>query len=232
MNANELLSPSDIAALSLTLRLASVTLVILLLIALPLSWWLAATRSPVKPVIEAMTALPLVLPPTVLGFYVLILLGNGSAIGKAIADSLGAPLAFSFPGLVIASCLYSLPFVVQPLQAAFEQLDRTKLEAAQTLGASISKIFFRIVLPNIRKSLVIASVLGFSHTVGEFGVVLMVGGNIPGETQVISIALFEHVETLDFAAAHKLSLLLLIFSFAVLFTVFQMQVKTRAGALA
>lgn len=219
------LSASDLSALLLTFQLASVTLLILLCVSLPLAWWLARTKSGLKPVIETLTALPLILPPTVLGFYVLIALGNGSAFGRAISEIWGAPLAFSFPGLVIASCFYSLPFVVQPLQASFEKLDRSKIEAAQTLGASWFKTFALIVLPTIRKSLIVASVLGFSHTVGEFGVVLMVGGNIPGATQTVSIAIFEHVETLNYGAAHNLSAILLLFSFVVLFVVYHLQAR-------
>ena len=210
----------DSGPVLLTLQLASITLVILLIIGLPLAWWLANTRSPLRGFIEALTALPLVLPPTVLGFYLLIFLGKGSVVGDLWAALTGQPLVFTFTGLVMASCAYSLPFVVQPLQAGFETIDRRVVEASKSLGASSLKTFGRVILPNMRKSLIVASVLGFAHTVGEFGVVLMVGGNIPGETQVISIAIYEHVESLEYGAAHQLSLMLIVFSFLVLLVVY------------
>lgn len=206
--------------LSLSLALAATTTLILLLIGTPIAWWLAATRSRAKPVAQALVALPIVLPPTVMGFYLLILLGPGGAIGSWWVTLTGQALTFSFTGLVIASCFYSLPFVVQPLQQAFESLGRRELEAAWTLGASKFDAFRSIALPLCAHGVLTASVLSFAHTLGEFGVVLMVGGSIPGETRVISIAIFEHVESLNYAAAHRLSLMLLGLAFAVLLLTF------------
>lgn len=211
---------TDWQAISLTLQLAVLTVLILLVIGTPLAWWLSQTQHRIKVVVEAVTALPLVLPPTVLGFYLLILLGANGPLGGLWQSLTGSPLAFSFGGLVIASCLYSLPFVVQPLQNAFERLDRRAIEAAWTLGASPWWAFLSIILPQSRRGFLTAVVLGFAHTLGEFGVVLMVGGNIPGKTQVVSIAIYEHVESFDYAAAHSLSLFLLLFSFLVLFAVY------------
>lgn len=194
-----------------------------------MAWWLSKTTSRFKPFWESLTALPLVLPPTVLGFYLLILLGQNGVVGQFWMELTGSPLAFSFSGLVIASCLYSLPFVVQPLQTAFEKLDYKAVEAAYTLGASRMRTFIHIVLPMVRRGLITALVLGFAHTVGEFGVVLMVGGNIPGETQVISIAIYEAVETMDYGSAHWMSLGLLLFSVIVLFTVYSLNRKWSVG---
>ncbi len=203
-----------------TVRLAVYTTAILLALGLPLAWWLARTHSRWKVVVEAVTALPLVLPPTVLGFYLLLFMGAQGELGQAWQALFGQPLAFSFAGLVVASCIYSLPFVVQPLQAAFEALPRHALEAAWTLGASRWRAFWRIALPASRRGFLTAAVLGFAHTLGEFGVVLMVGGNLPGETRVLSIALFEHVEALEYDLAHRLSLGLLVVSFLVLAVVY------------
>ncbi len=219
----------DAQAIWVTLKLATITVVLLLLFSLPLAWWLAHTRSRMKVPVEAVTALPLVLPPTVLGFYLLVVMGAHGPLGKLWISITGHPLSFSFTGLVIASCLYSLPFVVQPLQAAFEKLDQHALEAAWTLGASRARAFFTVVVPQARRGLLTAVVLGFAHTVGEFGVVLMVGGNIPGQTQVISIAIYEHVEVLEYGAAHKLSALLLVFSFVVLFIVYSLNRRWHGG---
>lgn len=204
----------------LTLQLASVTVLLLLLLSTPIAWWLAHTNSKLKVPVEAITALPLVLPPTVLGFYLLVLMGGNGPLGQLWMSLTGHPLSFSFAGLIVASCVYSLPFVVQPLQAAFESLDRHAIEAAWTLGASRSKTFVTVIVPQARRGLLTAIVLGFAHTIGEFGVVLMVGGNIPGQTQVVSIAIYEHVETLDYATAHTLSAGLMVFSFVVLFFVY------------
>ncbi len=209
----------DFTPLWISLQLATVTTIILLLLALPLAYWLANTGSRTRPLVEALTALPLVLPPTVLGFYLLIAFGNQSPLGRGWQSIFGGPLAFSFEGLVLASCLYSFPFAVLPLRSAIAQLDRDLLDAAWTLGASKLTAFFHVVLPNIRYSLVTAAVLAFAHTIGEFGVVLMVGGNIPGRTQVISIAIYDHVEALEYESAHTWSALLLVFSFLVLFAV-------------
>lgn len=204
----------------LSVQLGAATTIILLLIATPLAWWLANTRSPVKPVAQAIVALPIVLPPTVLGFYLLILLGPYGAIGSWWVQVTGNALTFSFTGLVIASCFYSLPFAVQPLAAAFESIGKQPLEAARTLGASGINAFFSVVVPMAAPGFLGATVLSFAHTLGEFGVVLMVGGNIPGETRVISIAIFDHVEALDYASAHQLSAVLLAFAFVVLLLMF------------
>lgn len=206
----------------LSLRLSLITVLILLLIGLPLAWWLANTRSRLKTPLEAVTALPLVLPPSVLGFYLLIFMGPEGAAGSLWQSLTGNPLAFSFSGLVLASCIYSLPFVVQPLQAAFETLDRRAVEASWTLGASSAYTFATVVVPQIRRGLLTAVVLGFAHTLGEFGVVLMVGGNLPGETQVISVAIYEQVELLNYDVAGTLSAGLLLFSFLVLVIVYSM----------
>jgi molybdate transport system permease protein len=203
-------------AVWLSLNLAVLSTLILIVIGLPLAWWLATTRSPLRPVIEAITTLPLVLPPTVLGFYLLILFSPDTAIGGAWVRLTGETLTFSFTGLVLASCLYSLPFAVQPLQTAFASTGRGAMEAARTLGASSGDAFRSIALPLARRGLLTAAVLSFAHTLGEFGVVLMVGGNIPGRTRVISIEIFTAVETLDYQTAHVLSAGLLIFSFLVL----------------
>ena len=204
----------------LTLLLAAVTTLLLLGFGTPLAWWLATTRARLKPVIEAVTALPLVLPPTVLGFYFLVLLSPDSTIGRFWVEVTGNTLTFSFTGLVIASAVYSLPFMVQPLQRAFESVGPGPREAAASLGAGPLDAFFTVVAPLALRGFLTASVLTFAHTVGEFGVVLMVGGNIPGRTRVISIAIYEHVETLRYTEAHKLSALLLVFSFTVLLFVY------------
>jgi molybdate transport system permease protein len=184
------------------------------------AWWLAHTGSRVKPVIEAVTALPLVLPPTVLGFYLLIMLSPKSAIGGFWLEITGTTLTFSFLGLVVASVFYSMPFTVQPLQATFETIGRTPIEAAATLRAGPLDRFFTVAAPMAARGFLTAAVLSFAHTIGEFGVVLMVGGNIPGETKMISIAIYEHVETIRYAEAHVLSAGLLLFSFLVLLLVY------------
>jgi molybdate transport system permease protein len=186
----------------------------------PLAWWLSGTSSRFKPAIEAVTALPLVLPPTVLGFYFLIALGPASAIGSFWMSVTGEALTFSFSGLVVASVIYSLPFMVQPLQNAFESIGRAPLEAAATLRASPLDAFFSVAAPLARRGFVTSAVLSFAHTIGEFGVVLMVGGNIPGRTRVISIAIYEHVETLNYGEAHILSAGLIVFAFIVLLFVY------------
>lgn len=204
----------------LTLWLAATTTVILLAVGAPLAYWLARTRCRAKPLVEAVTALPLVLPPTVLGFYLLVALGPLSALGGLWMQVTGEALTFSFSGLVIASVIYSLPFMVQPLAAAFSALGDGPLEAAASLRASPLDAFFRVAAPLSARGFVTAIVLTFTHTIGEFGVVLMVGGSIPGETRVISIAIYEHVETLRYGQAHALSAGLLIFSFVVLAAVY------------
>lgn len=211
---------SSFGPLLLSLQLATVTTVLLLLFATPLAWWLSATRSRAKPMVQSLVALPIVLPPTVIGFYLLVLLGPYGAIGRWWFELTGSTLTFSFTGLVIASCIYSLPFAVQPLQSAFEMLGRKHVEAAWTLGASKLDAFFSVVVPQARHGFLNAIVLSFAHTLGEFGVVLMVGGNIPGETRVISIAIYDHVESLNYAEAHVMSALLLALAFVVLLTMF------------
>ncbi len=208
---------NTLGPLWLSAQLALVTTLVLLVIGTPLAWWLSQTPSKWKPAAQAVVAMPIVLPPTVLGFYLLILLGPDGAIGRWWVQVTGSALTFSFTGLVIASCIYSLPFAVQPMQNAFEALPRQTLERAWTLGASRLDAFFSVVVPLSVRGFVSGMVLAFAHTLGEFGVVLMVGGNIPGETRVVSIAIYDHVESLNYAAAHRLSLLLLVFAFAILF---------------
>jgi len=208
--------PSDYAAIWLTLRLATITTLILLVIATPLAWWLARTHSAFKGVVSAVVALPIVLPPTVLGFYLLLAMGPDGPLGR-LTEILGIGLLpFSFTGIVIASVFYSMPFVVQPLQNAFEAIGEAPLEAAATLRASPLDRFFTIVLPLARPGYLSACVLGFAHTMGEFGVVLMIGGNIPDKTRVISVQIYDHVEALEYANAHWLSAGMLAFSFVVL----------------
>ncbi len=214
------MSAPDFAALILTLKLALTATAILLLVGTPLAWWLARTRARLKPVAEAIVALPLVLPPTVLGFYLLILLNPQSAIGSFWLSVTGETLTFSFSGLVLASVLYSLPFMVQPLQSAFETIARKPMELAASLGASPWDAFVSVAVPASARGFVTAIVLTFAHTLGEFGIVLMVGGNIPDRTRVISIAVYENVERLDYAQAHSLSLVLLALSFSVLLFVY------------
>lgn len=204
----------------LSLKLSSFTVLVLLVVGTPLAWWLAHTQRKLKIPVEAVTALPLVLPPTVLGFYLLVFLGPQGWAGAGWMSLFGEPLSFTFAGLLVASCIYSLPFVVQPLQAAFEKLDMREVEAAWTMGASHLRSALTVVLPQIRRGLLTAIVLGFAHTLGEFGVVLMVGGNLAGETQVVSIAIYEYVETMEYQKAHWLSLGLLLFSFVVLVLVY------------
>ena len=204
----------------LSAQLALVTTLILISLGTPLAWWLARTDSRSQPFVQALVAMPIVLPPTVLGFYLLILLGPNGTIGSWWVQLTGEALTFSFAGLVIASCIYSLPFAVQPLQNAFESLPRQTTDAARTLGASRLDAFMTVAVPLSMRGFVSAGVLSFAHTLGEFGVVLMVGGNIPGETRVVSIAIYDHVETLNYAAAHKLSLILIAFAFIVLFSMF------------
>jgi len=210
----------DLGPLWLTLRLAGVTTAILFVLGTPLAWWLATTRSRARPVIEAITALPLVLPPTVLGFYLLVLLSPTAPLGGAWVAVTGEALTFSFTGLVVASIAYSLPFMVQPLQAAFERVGPGPMEAAASLRASRLDAFLTVAVPLSARGFLTAGVLTFAHTIGEFGVVLMIGGNIPGETRVISIAIYEQVETLRYTEAHILSAGMLIFSFVVLALVY------------
>ncbi|MEX2648660.1 MAG: molybdate ABC transporter permease subunit [Alphaproteobacteria bacterium] len=206
--------------LVLTLKLAAVTVGCLLVVGTPIGWWLARARWRGKAVVEAIVALPIVLPPTVIGFYMLILLGPNGPVGRMWAVVAEGQLTFSFTGLVLASVVYSLPFVVQPIQNAFEAVGEAPLEAARVLRAGAIDRFATVALPLAAPGFLTAAVLGFAHTLGEFGVVLMVGGNIPGETRVVSIALYDHVETLDYAYAHWMSAILLAISFAVLLVVY------------
>lgn len=218
---------ADLTALLITLKLALVSTLILILLGTPLAWWLARTRWRYKFVPEAIVALPLVLPPTVLGFYLLLVLGPHGAIGSLMVSAGGQPLAFTFTGLVIGSVVYSMPFVVQPLQDSFTTIGRRPLEVAATLRASPIDRFFTVAVPLARPGFLTAAVLGFAHTLGEFGVVLMIGGNIPGETRVASIAIYDHVESLDYVHAHWLSAGLLALSFLLLLTVYALNRRFR-----
>ena len=226
------MTDADWTAIRLTAQLAGVSTGLLLLIGAPLGWWLARSRSPLKPLWSALVAMPLVLPPTVLGFYLLLLLGPHGPVGQA-TQALGlGRLPFTFAGLVLGSVIYSLPFVVQPLQQAFEAIPERTLEAAATLRASPLDRFFTIALPLARPGLITASVLGFAHTVGEFGVVLMIGGNIPGQTRVMSVAIYDHVEAAEFADAHRLSALLVGFALVVLVTLYAVNRPARQPSAA
>jgi len=210
------LTSADFAAIWLTLQLAALTTVLLLLIGTPIAWWLARTHSKLKGPVGAVVALPLVLPPTVIGFYLLVAMGPHGVIGQ-FTESLGLGiLPFSFAGLVVGSVFYSMPFVVQPLQNAFEAIGERPLEVAATLRAGPWDTFFSVVLPLAKPGFITASILGFAHTLGEFGVVLMIGGNIPGKTRVVSVQIFDHVEAMEYAQAHWLAGGMLVFSFLVL----------------
>jgi molybdate transport system permease protein len=206
----------DTSALWLSVKLASLTTLVLLVLGLPLAHWLATSRWRWKPLVEALVSLPLVLPPTVLGFYLLMAFSPRSPLGRVFVDLFGQTLPFTFEGLLVASVLYGLPFAVQPFTAALAGVDRRLVEAAHTLGASRLRTFFRISLPLATRGVIAGCVLAFAHALGEFGVVLMVGGNIPGETRTLSIAIFNHVEALEYGAAGRTSLLLLAVSFVVL----------------
>jgi len=219
------MSPDDLTAFWITLKLATITTCVLIIIGTPLAWWLARTQHTAKVIIEPIVALPIVLPPTVLGFYLLIMFSPQNHFGELWIAITGAPLAFTFSALVIGSVIYSLPFYVQPLQVAFEGLDQGLLDAAATLGASPIDRFFSLAVPLSRRGFIVAICLAFAHTIGEFGIVLMIGGNIPGETQVLSIALFDHVESLNFQSAHILAGILLVFSFLLLTFVYSLNRK-------
>ena len=216
------MTTSDLQAIWLTALLAGTTTVLLVPLATPLAWWLVRSTSSARPVVEAAVALPLVLPPTVLGFYLLVILNPTAPVGAFWVSITGQSLTFSFSGLVLASMLYSLPFMVQPLATAFRSVPQEMLEAASTLGASPRDELISVVLPAARRGFLTGSVLTFAHTVGEFGVVLMMGGNIPGETRVLSIAIYEHVETLNYESAHAMALGLLVFSFVSLWAVYRL----------
>ena len=211
----------------LTLKLASLTTLVLLIISTPLAWWLATSRSWWKDLVGSLVALPLVLPPTVLGFYLLLMLGPAGPVGE-LTQTLGlGTLPFTFAGLVVGSTIYSMPFVVQPVRNAFEAVGERPLEVAATLRASPWKRFYSIALPLARPGFLTGSVLGFAHTVGEFGVILMIGGNIPGETKVLSVAIYDHVESLEWAQAHWLAGGMLMFSFVVVFTMYLLEKRLR-----
>ena len=215
------LNSAELDAIYLTVALASVTTVLLVLLGTPLAWWLSRRQGNLSAAIEALVAMPLILPPTVLGFYLLLLFAPDTAVGRAWERLTGSQLAFSFSALVIGSVIYSLPFVVQPLQSAFQRIPQGLLQAAATLGANPLDRFRSVVLPLTGRTFLTAASLGFAHTVGEFGVVLMIGGNIPGETQVLSIALYDFVETLRFDEAHRLAGGLVIFSLTLLFFLYR-----------
>lgn len=223
-----LLTEPDLQALWLTLQVATLTTAILLLVGVPLAWWLARTRSWIKAPLTAVVALPIVLPPSVLGFYLLVAMGPNGPVGQW-TQALGMGLLpFSFSGLVVASVFYSLPFMVQPVHNAFEAMGRRPLEVAASLRASPLDTFFSVVLPLCRPGLLTGTVMSFAHTVGEFGVVLMVGGNIPGETRVASVQIYDHVEALEYGDAHRLAAVLLLFSFGVLLA---LQLYNQRGRL-
>jgi molybdate transport system permease protein len=222
-------TPSMLDAIALTLKLALVTSVILLLLTLPMAWWLANWQGRIKPLFMAIFALPLVLPPTVLGFYLLIAFSPQGGLGQTWQALTGQTLAFSFEGLVLGSLIYSLPFALQPLYSGFTQLDKRYLEVATTMGFSPLSCFIKIVVPMCKTPILVAFALSFAHTIGEFGVVLMIGGNIPGETQVLSIALYEHVESLAYQQAHVLSFSLLVFSFLLLAALYRLNGDKLGG---
>ena len=224
-----MLDAADFAAIWLTLKLATLVTLLLLLFGTPLAWWLARTRSRVKRVVGALVALPLVLPPTVIGFYLLLAMGPNGPLGR-LTNALGwGTLAFTFTGLVIASVFYSLPFVVQPLQNAFEAVGERPLEVAATLGAGPWDTFWSVVVPLARPGFVTGAILGFAHTIGEFGVVLMIGGNIPDRTRVVSTQIYDHVEAMEYAQAHWLAGGMLLFSFVVLLTLYTLYPQSMRG---
>ena len=221
---------TDLAAVWLTLKLASVVTLLLLLVGTPIAWWLARTRSRLKGAVGALVALPLVLPPTVIGFYLLVAMGPHGPVGR-LTETLGIGLLpFTFPGLVIASVFYSLPFVVQPIHNAFEAIGERPLEVAATLRASPWDAFWSVAVPLARPGFISGAILGFAHTVGEFGVVLMIGGNIPAQTRVVSVQIYDHVEALEYAQAHWLSGAMLLFSFAVLLALYTFNPARRKTA--
>ena len=221
------LDPGDWSAIRLSLELATLTIVVLLLIGVPIAWWLARTRSRWKGLIGALVALPIVLPPTVLGFYLLVLMGPAGPVGQ-LTQALGLGiLPFTFPGLVVASVFYSLPFVVQPIQNAFEAVGDGPLEAAATLRAGPWDRFFTVALPLARPGLITGTILGFAHTIGEFGIVLMIGGNIPDKTRVVSMQIYNHVEALEYGQANGLAGGLLLFSFCVLLALYSLGAGRR-----
>ena len=210
----------DWQPLALTFKLATITTFVLLIIAIPLSYWLAYTKSRIKPIIETLVSMPLVLPPTVLGFYLLIAFSPGNDFGRWLNDSIGLQIIFSFKGLVLASVIYSLPFMVHPIQAGLSNLSSTITEASYVLGKSKTTTLFKVLLPNIKPSLLTGIVLAFAHTIGEFGVVLMIGGNIPGKTRVASIAIYNEVEALNYHSANWYSFILFAITFIILLLIY------------
>ncbi len=221
----ETLSALDLAPFLLSFKLASLTTLILFIISLPLAWYLSQTKSKIKPILEAITALPIVLPPSVLGFYILVVLSHNSPIGGFFEDTFDIQLVFNFTGLVVASCFYSLPFMVQPLQGGFESINKNMLEASYVAGKSKLVTIFRVALPNMKPAVITAIIITFAHTVGEFGVVLMVGGSIPEETKVASVAIYEMVEIMDYTGAHIYSAIMVGISFVVLLSVYIFNAK-------
>lgn len=219
----------DVQALGLTLRLAAVTTVLLLALGVPLAFWIVSTRSRLRPLVEALSTLPILLPPTVLGFYLLVLLGPRTPVGRAAIHLFGHPLSFSFAGLVVGSVIYSLPFAVQPLIAGFHAVDPALVEQARLLGASRLRILRQILLPLSIRSLLAAATLCFTHTVGEFGVVLMIGGDIPGATRTLSIAIYDQVQDFSYAAANRTALLLLGFALAALLLLYTRRSREALG---
>jgi molybdate transport system permease protein len=217
----------DFTPFILSFKLAFVVTVILLFIGIPFGYFLANTKSKIKPFLEALTALPIVLPPSVLGFYLLVGLSPTSPIGEFFYKYFDLKLVFSFPGLVVASCLYSFPFMIQPLQAGFESINKNIIEASYLCGRGKLSTLFKIILPNMKNSLLTAVIITFAHTVGEFGVVLMVGGSIPGKTEVASVAIYDYVETMDYKSAHIYSAIMLVISFVVLFSVYIINEKNK-----
>lgn len=217
----------DVSPFILTFKLALITTLILFVLSLPLAYWLAHSQSKVKPFIEAIVSLPLVLPPTVLGFYLLIVFSPNNWLGAVIKDTFGIELVFSFPGIVIGSIIYSLPFMVQPLQTGFKSLPTSLTEASYLLGKTKIQTLFRVLLPNIKQFIITALVLTFAHTVGEFGVVLMIGGNIPDKTKVISIAIYDEVESLNYSNAHSYSIVLMVITFIILLLVYWRKYKVE-----
>ncbi len=226
------MSDISLEPVRLSLELAAITTLVLIVLATPLAWWIARTKSPLRAPVTALVTLPLVLPPSVLGFYILVALGPHGPLGQ-LTQSLGLGLlTFTFPGLVVGSIIYSLPFAVQPLQAAFESIGPRPMEVAATLGARPLDAFFSVIVPLARPGFFTAIVLTFAHTIGEFGVVLMIGGNIPGKTQVVSTEIYTFVEAMEYDKAHLLAGGMLVFSFAVLLVVAWLNRKGRASAAA
>jgi molybdate transport system permease protein len=227
----EVISNLEFTPFLLSFKLALLTTIILFVVSVPLAWYLSQTTSKVKPFLEALTALPIVLPPSVLGFYILVSLSSNSPLGAFFEETFGIQLVFNFSGLVVASCFYSLPFMVQPLQSGFESLNKNMLEASYICGKSKLQTIFSVALPNSKPALLTAIVVTFAHTVGEFGVVLMVGGSIPGETKVASVAIYEMVEIMDYGSAHVYSGIMVVMSFLVLLSVyiFNYRLKRKVG---